>query len=36
MTQNLYYSLQLLGIKVWHDFREDFRGAIVDGADDAE
>ena len=27
---------QLLGIKVWHDCREDLRGAIVDGADDAE
>jgi len=26
---------QLLGIKVWHDFREDLRGAILDGADDA-
>ncbi len=27
---------QLLGIKVGHDFREDFGGAILDGADDAE
>jgi len=27
---------QLLGIKMWHDFIEDFRGAILDGADDAE
>jgi hypothetical protein len=27
---------QLLGITVGHDFREDWRGAIVDGADDAE
>jgi hypothetical protein len=27
---------QLLGIKVGNDFIEDFRGAILDGADDAE
>jgi hypothetical protein len=27
---------QLLGIKVGDDFREDLRGAIVDGTDDAE
>ena len=27
---------QLLGIKVRHDLIEDFRGAILDGADDAE
>jgi len=27
---------QLLGIKVRHDFREDFGGAILDSADDAE
>ena len=27
---------QLLGIKVRHDFIEDFRGAILDSADDAE
>src|SRR5262245_48050476 len=27
---------QLLGIKVGHDFIEDFRGAILDRADDAE
>jgi hypothetical protein len=27
---------QLLGIKVGDDFIEDFRGAILDGADDAE
>src|SRR4029453_14096017 len=27
---------QLLGIKVWHDFREDFGGPILDGAHDAE
>jgi hypothetical protein len=26
----------LLGLKVRHDFREDFRGAILDRADDAE
>jgi hypothetical protein len=25
----------LLGVKVGHDFREDFRGAILHGADDA-
>jgi hypothetical protein len=29
-------SAPLLGIKVRHDFIEDFGGAIVDGADDAE
>ena len=27
---------QFLGIKVRHDFIEDFRGAILDGTDDAE
>ena len=27
---------ELLGIKVRHDFIEDFRGAILDGPDDAE
>src|SRR2546430_11986345 len=27
---------QLLGIKVGHDFIEDFGGAILDGTDDAE
>ena len=27
---------QLLGSKVWDDFREDFRSAILDGADEAE
>jgi hypothetical protein len=27
---------QLLGIKVWDDFIEDFRSAILDGADDTE
>ena len=27
---------QLLGIKMRHDFIEDFRGAILDGADDTE
>jgi hypothetical protein len=27
---------QLLGIKVWDDFIEDFRRAILDGADDTE
>jgi hypothetical protein len=27
---------QLLGIKVWHDFIEDFGGPILDGANDAE
>src|SRR5262245_22711741 len=27
---------QLLGIKVWHDFREDLRSPILDGADDTE
>ena len=27
---------QLLGIKVRHDFRADFRGAILDGTYDAE
>src|SRR2546428_269612 len=26
----------LLGIKVGHDFREDFRGALLDGADDTQ
>ena len=26
---------ELLSIKVGHDFREDFRGAILDRADDA-
>src|SRR6266478_6350555 len=32
----VYILAQLLGIKVRHDFIEDFRGAILDGADDAE
>ena len=27
---------QLVGIKVGHDFIKDFRGAILDGADNAE
>jgi hypothetical protein len=27
---------QLLGIKVWHDFIEDFGGPILDGTNDAE
>src|SRR5919201_2359799 len=27
---------EFLGIEVGHDFIEDFRGAILDGADDAE
>jgi hypothetical protein len=27
---------QLLGIKVWDDFIEDFRSALLDGADDTE
>jgi hypothetical protein len=27
---------QLLGIKVGHDFRKDFRGALLDGAANAE